>query len=58
MSKPNFKITPVKTLKERFRDKFGKDLITWDETEAGPEPDERLFNDIYNFFQENKQPIL
>ena len=54
MSKPNFKTFPLKTLKERFRDEFGKDLITWNETESGPEPDERLFNDIYDFFQENK----
>ena len=50
MSKPNFKITPLKTLKERFRDKFEKDLITWDETEAGPEPDERLFNEVFKAF--------
>ena len=62
MSKPNFKITPLKTLKERFRDKFGKDLITWDETEteAGPEPDERLFNEVFKAFsgKEDANDIL
>ena len=54
MSKPNIKIIPLKTLKERFRDKFGKDLITWDETEAGPEPDERLFNEVFKAFSEKE----
>ena len=52
MSKPNFKTFPLKTLKERFRDEFGKDLITWNETEAGPEPDERLFNEVFKAFSE------
>ncbi len=38
------------TLKEKFYEKFSKPLVTWNETEAGPEPDERLFNDTYELF--------
>lgn len=53
----NLKITTLKTTEEIFRDKFGKALITWNELEAGPEPDERLLSDIYSLFERHKEDI-
>lgn len=53
----NLKITPLRTPKERFYHEFSKHLVKWDETEAGPEPDERLLNDIYELFEKHKEDI-
>ena len=53
----NFKTTPLLTEKEKFYEKFSKPLVTWNETEAGPEPDERLLNAMYETFDRHREDI-